>query len=177
MNQLNVSLQHAITTLAAKGWSARMIARGLGVHRETVIRYLQSVVAASRPAIPRTGSEAASVAKFTKPVHVPIGSTAGRASQCAPLTAVIEHGLLAGLSARRFYQDLVAGHGFTDGYEAVKRFARQLPHRTELPFRQMECAPGHEMRVDFGQGAWVLSDGQRCRPQLFRVGLSHSRKS
>ena len=36
MNQLNVSLQHSIATLAAKGWSARKIARELGVHRETV---------------------------------------------------------------------------------------------------------------------------------------------
>ena len=27
MNQLNVSLQHSITTLAAQGWSARKIAR------------------------------------------------------------------------------------------------------------------------------------------------------
>ncbi len=113
MNQLNVSLQHSITTLAAKGWSARKIARELGVHRETVSRYLQSVEPASKPAIPPTGSEAASVAK---PAHAPTGSKAGRASQCAPLTAVIEQGLLAGLSAQRIYQDLVAGHGFTGGY-------------------------------------------------------------
>ncbi len=30
MNQLNVSLQHSIATLAANGWSARKIARQLG---------------------------------------------------------------------------------------------------------------------------------------------------
>ena len=77
---------------------------------------------------------------------------------------------------QRIYQDLVAGHGFAGGYDAVKRFVRQLAHRTELPFRRMECAPGHELQVDFGQGAWVMEDGWRRRPHLFRVVLSHSRK-
>jgi len=173
MNQLNVSLQHSIATLAAKGWSARKIARELGVHRETVGRYLQPGLTESKPAIPPTGSEAASA---SKPANVPAGSKAGRASQCAPLSAMIEHGLLAGLSAQRIYQDLVAGHAFTGGYDAVKRFVRQLAHRTELPFRRMECAPGQELQVDFGQGAWVLADGQRRRPHLFRAVLSHSRK-
>ena len=89
---------------------------------------------------------------------------------------MIEHGLLAGLSAQGIYQDLVVGHGFTGGYDAVKRFVRQRAHRTELPFRRMECTPGQEVRVDFGQGAWVLADGQRRRPHLFRAVLSHSRK-
>ena len=52
MNQLNVSLQHSIDTLAAQGWSARKIARELSVHRETVGRYLRPV---AKPAIPPTG--------------------------------------------------------------------------------------------------------------------------
>jgi transposase len=173
MNQLNVSLQHSITTLAAKGWSARKIARELGMHRETVGRYLPPAASASKPAIPPLGSAAASVAK---PAIVPTGSKAGRTSQCAPLVAVIEQGLLAGLSAQRIYQDLVAGHAFSGGYDAVKRFVRRLAHRTELPFRRMECAPGQELQVDFGQGAWVVADGQRRRPHLFRAVLSHSRK-
>ena len=188
MNQLNVSLQHSITTLAAKGWSARKIARELGVHRETVGRYLQSAAPESKPAIPPIGSANPSdpntaippvgseEAAAPKPAIVPTGSKAGRTSQCVPLAAVIEHGLVAGLSAQRIYQDLVAGHAFTGGYDAVKRFVRQLAHRTELPFRRMECAPGHELQVDFGQGAWVLADGRRRRPHLFRAVLSHSRK-
>ncbi len=170
MNQLNVSLQHSIDTLAAKGWSARKIARELGIHRETVGRYLHPV---AKPAILPTGSLETSE---SKPANVPAGSKPGRASQCAPLAAVIEQGWLAGLSAQRIYQDLVAGHAFTGGYDAVKRFVRQLAHRTELPFRRMECAPGQELQVDFGQGAWVLADGQRRRPHLFRAVLSHSRK-
>src|SRR4051812_12903662 len=158
MNQLIVSLQHSILTLAAKGWSARKIARELGIDRETVGRYLRAVPTDSKPAI------------------LPAGSTAGRTSQCVPWAAVIEQGLLAGLSAQRIYQDLVAGHAFTGSYDAVKRFVRRLAHKTEPPFRRMECAPGHELQVDFGQAAWVTEDGHRRRAHLFRCVLSHSRK-
>ncbi len=173
MNQLNVSLQHSIAALAAKNWSARKIARELGVHRETVGRYLHPVEADAKPAIPPTGSQADS---NSKPAIVPAGSKPGRTSQCASLSAVIEHGLLVGLSAQRIYQDLVAGHAFTGGYDAVKRFVRQLAEKIEPPFRRMESTPGHELQVDFGQGAWVLEDGKRRRAHLFRAVLSHSRK-
>ena len=158
MNQLNVSLQHSIATLAANGWSARKIARELGVHRETVGRYLRPLEPVSKPAI------------------VPAGSKAGRTSQCAPLAEVIEQSLLAGLSAQRIYQDLVAGHQFTGAYDAVKRFVRRLEQKVEPPFRRMECAPGQELQVDFGQGAWVVENGKRRRVHLFRGVLGHSRK-
>jgi transposase len=177
MNQLNVSLQHSIPTLAAQGWSARKIARELGIDRETAGRYLRLRVAGpvSKPAIPPTGSLEA---EESKPAIVPAGSVAGRTSQCAPLTAVVEQGLLAGLSAQRIHQDLVAAHGFGGSYQAVKRFVRRLRGRTQLPFRRMEVAPGQEMQVDFGRGAWVLQeDGKRRRPHLFRAVLSHSRKA
>jgi transposase len=173
MNQLEVSLQHSIATLAARGWSARKIARELGVHRETVGRYLHPVETDSKPAIPPTGSPESF---DSKPAIVPAGSKAGRTSQCAPWSMVIEQGLLAGLSAQRIYQDLVVGHEFPGGYDAVKRFVRQLAQRTEPPFRRMECAPGYELQVDFGRGAWVVAEGRHRRPHLFRAVLSHSRK-
>jgi len=172
MNLLNVSLQHSIATLAANGWSARKIARQLGVHRETVGRYLRPPD--SKPAIPPTGSLEDC---DSKPAILPAGSTAGRTSQCAPLRAVVEQGLLAGLSAQRIYQDLVAEHGFTGAYDAVKRFVRRLAHKAQPPFRRMECLPGQELQVDFGQGAWLIQNGQRRKTHLFRCVLSHSRKA
>jgi transposase len=173
MNQLTVSLQHSIATLAANGWSARKIARELGVHRETVGRYLRPPEPVSKPAIPPAGSPEET---DPKPAMVPAGSKAGRTSQCAPLAEVIEQSLQAGLSAQRIYQDLVAGHGFTGAYDAVKRFVRRLARKVEPPFRRMECAPGAELQVDFGLGAWVVENGQRRRPHLFRAILSASRK-
>ena len=172
MNQLTVSLQHSIAMLAAKGWSARKIARELGVDRETVRRYRPAPEA--NPAILPTGSGEGSE---TKPAIVPAGSKPGRTSHCEPFSTVIEQALLAGLSAQRIYQDLVRDHQFTGGYDSVKRFVRRWSRQTELPFRRMECAPGQELQVDFGQGAWVIQDGQRRRPHLFRAVLSHSRKA
>lgn len=172
MNQLTVSLQQTIATLAAKGWSARKIARELGVDRETVRRY--GAAPGSKPAILPLGCEEGT---DSKPATVPAGSRAGRRSQCAPLAEVIERGLLAGLSAQRIYQDLVTEHGFAGSYDAVKRFVRGLSRRVEPPFRRMECAPGQELQVDFGLGAWVLEEGKRRRPHLFRAVLSHSRKA
>lgn len=188
MNQLNVSLQHSIATLAAKGWSTRKIARELSIDRETAARYLHLAEAILKPAIVPAGSVEESDSKpailptgspeaaDSKPAIVHAGSKVGRISQCAPLASVIEQGLLAGLSAQRLYQDLVAEHGFTGAYDAVKRYVRRLAEKVQPPFRRMECAPGQEMQVDFGLGAWVSQEGKRRRPHLFRCVLSHSRK-
>ncbi len=140
--------------LAAKGWSSRKIALELDVDRETVRRYRPAPD--SKPAIPPAGSESDSDSNLA---IVPTGAKAGRTSQCEPFSATIETGLLAGFSAQRIFQDLVTDHQFTGGYDAVKRFVRRLSRRTELPFRRMECAPGQELQVDFGLGAWVITEG------------------
>jgi transposase len=172
MNQLNVSLQHSITTLAAHGWSHRRIARELAIHRETVGRHLR--LAGSKPAIVLTGSAVDPAAKPAIPL--PGSGAAGRPSLCAPLRAVIAAAVHSGLSAQRIYQDLICDHAFTGGYLSVQRFGRQLHPRHPVPFVRMDVAAGAEAQVDFGQGAWVLVAGKRKRPHLFRIVLSHSRK-
>ena len=187
MNQLNVSLQHSIMTLAAHGWSHRRIARELNIHRETVGRHLR--LAGSKPAKVLTGSEPDPTAKPAisltgsepalelKPAIPLTGSlAAGRQSLCVPLQVVIESAVQAGLSAQRIYQDLICDHAFTGGYHSVQRFVRQLLQTQPVPFVRMEVAAGQEAQVDFGQGAWVLVEGKRKRPHLFRIVLSHSRK-
>src|SRR5262245_37997479 len=117
MNQLNVSLQHSISTLAAHGWSQRRIARELGVHRETVGKYPRP--ADGKPASSTPGSEAS---EDPKPAISTPGSATGRTSLCRPWQPQIEAALATGLSAQRIYQDLVCGHGFKGSYQAVKRF-------------------------------------------------------
>src|SRR6266567_3875448 len=184
MNQLNVSLQHSILTLAAHGWSHRRIARELGINRETIGKYLR--LARSKPAISTPGSESDPAAKPAiltlgsegEPDPKPAISTAGsgRQSSCLPWLPQIEAAVSVGLSAQRIYQDLVGEHGFSGSYQAVKRFVRQLRQTQPVPFVRMEVEPGAEAQVDFGQGAWVLGDGKRKRPHLFRIVLSHSRK-
>ncbi len=90
--------------------------------------------------------------------------------------AWIEQAVQGGLSVQRIYQDLAAEHRFAGSYHSVRRFVLKLAGTLQLPFRRMECEPGAEAQVDFGQGAWVIENGKRRRPHLFRMVLSHSRK-
>ena len=93
-------------------------------------------------------------------------------SDCEPWRATIEAALDQGLTAVRIHQDLVRDHGFNGSYQTVKRFVRRCAATLELPFRRLECGPGEELQVDFGKGAWVLEDGRKRRPHLFRAVLS-----
>ena len=154
MNQLKVNQQQSIVALFEQGWSKRRIARELGLDRLTVRRYLAA--AGAKSPTPRTGS--------------------GPESLCGPHQGEIQAALGAGLSVQRIYQDLVTARGFAGSYDSVWRFVRKLTPALELPFRRMETAPGQELQVDFGQGAWVVENGKRRRPHLFRAVLSASRK-
>lgn len=182
VNQLKVSLQHSILILQGRGWSGRRIARELGVYRGTVRKYL--LAADSKPATEVTPGSGSPV--DPKPANVTPGSegpkpakvTAGSGrSSCEPWRERIEAAALRGLSAKRVHQDMVAEVGFTGSYQSVKRFVRRLAAITDSPFRRMECLPGEELQIDFGLGAWVMADGKRRRPHLFRAVLSCSRKA
>jgi transposase len=184
VNVLTVSLQLSIQALYARGWSRRRIARELGIHRKTVASHIGgpklpiSTVGsaedeAAKVAISTTGSEPV---LDSKAAISTAGSPAGRVSLCREFLPTIEAAVTAGLSATRIHQDLVAEHGFTGSYESVKRCVRTVAQQLELPYRRMETAPGEEMQVDFGQGAWIEADGKRRRPHLFRAVLSRSRK-
>jgi transposase len=191
MNELKMSLQQSIVTLWNHGWPLRRIARELQIRRETAAKYVRREVASKSAKVP-TGSEGMAE---PKPAKVPAGSPGAEVladghqapevptglpvrsrSQCEPWREFIEQGLRAGLSAQRLYQDLVGEHQFTGSYDSVKRYVRSLQDAAEVPFVRMEVEPGAEAQVDFGQGAWVIENGKRRRPHLFRIVLSHSRK-
>lgn len=55
-NQLKMAEIHSILRLRTRGWSFRRIARELGVHRETVARYVQLAAAPAKPANAPIGS-------------------------------------------------------------------------------------------------------------------------
>jgi transposase len=174
MYQLKVNQQQSIIALYERGWSRRRIARELGLDRGTVGKYL---VGKAKPATPQPGSGEADASKPA--THPQPGSVVlpGPASLCDPWREQIEQALERGLSIQRIYQDLVQERQFAGSYYAVRRFVLRRVGSQELPFRRMECAPGQELQVDFGQGAWVVEEGKRRRPHLFRGVLSHSRKA
>lgn len=174
MNQLKVNQQQSIIALREQGWSKRKIARELGLDRATVRKYLEGLAAKSPT--PQTGSVAPSEAKSPTPPQTGSLPSGGPASVCDRWAEQIDAAWRAGLSVQRIYQDLVAGSQFGGSYHAVRRFVRRRHGTVELPYRRMECAPGQELQVDFGQGAWVLENGRRRKTHLFRCVLSHSRK-
>lgn len=176
-NQLKMALVDSIVTLHGHGWSCRRIARALGLHRETVGRYVNGV-GPPKPASAPTGSEPAGNAPLgidpSKPAsNAPTGSP----STAAPWRDVIRDKLDHGLTAQRIYQDLVSDHGYAGSYYSVRRLIRKLSGATPTPFRRMECEPAAEAQVDFGRGAPIVtSDGKRRGTWVFRIVLSHSRK-
>jgi transposase len=169
-NVLKVSLQETICTLDDRGWSWRRVARELGIDRETVSRCLLL----AKTAISTPGSEEAIE---VKPAISTAGNGVGRKSQCDPLAEVIRAKVEVGLSAQRIYQDLVEENGFTDSYQCVKRFVREV--RAVRPERiwRMECQPGEELQLHFGLGAPIdLGQNKRRRSWVLRLVLSYSRK-
>ena len=159
-NILKMAKIESIKTLKKQGWSNRKIAKELGLHRETVRKYVNLEKAESD----------------SKPANPPAGS-AGPPSLCEPFREVIEQSLEKGLSFQRIWQDLKFEHGFEGSYDSVKRFAGRLKSSGELPFRRMECAPGEEAQIDFGSGYYIkTADGKRRKVHIFRFILSFSRK-
>ena len=177
-NLKSMTVKASILTLSALRWTKSRIARQLGIHRETVARYIRLATttgaegdaAGSKPAIPPAGSEGA------KPSIPPAGSEAGRRSQCEALRSVVQAKVDAGLSAQRIYQDLRTDHGFEGSYDAVKRFVRRLRAADPESIQRVECLPGEEAQVDFGSGYYLEQGGKRRKVNLLRVILSCSRK-
>jgi transposase len=194
-----MALIDTIIALHQRGWSSRRIARVLGIHRDTVARWLQHSKPARAPiGSPEskigqaligsdevkigqalTGSAAAAMICGSGIVEPASSSSQPRQpSLCEPFREMILGKLDQGLTAQRIYQDLVVEHGFVGKYHSVRRFVRRLGVGRALPFRRMECAPGEEAQVDFGTGApIILPDGKRRRTHVFRIVLSHSRKA
>ncbi len=167
-NQLKMAKINAILTLHQQGWSNRRIAEQLGIHRETVARYL---ALDAKPAEAPAGSDSQN-----RP-QAPPGSEAEAVvsrSDCEPYREVITDKLQQGLSAQRIYQDL--REEVDVSYYSVRRFVATLNAGRSLPFRRLETGPGEEAQVDFGTGARVYRDGRYRKTHVLRVVLSHSRK-
>lgn len=199
-NYLKMALVQAIFQLKDCDWSNRRIERELGIHRETVSRYLRLREQQSGQVIPGQGQARTAVESVadpaiagasgaplgdSKPAKAPPGSDPdsvpippASTSQCVEYHPHIVSLLQQELSARRIYQDLVAEHNFTGSYYSVRRYVGKLRRTNPLPFRRLECSPGMEAQIDFGTATYILMpNGRRKRSHVFRIILSCSRKA
>ena len=73
-NLLSVTEMHAILTLYERGWSCRRIARELGLHRETVSKYVRRPRAPDEAKPAKAPSESEPEGAGSKPAKAPTGS-------------------------------------------------------------------------------------------------------
>jgi transposase len=202
-NVLEKAKQEQVIALGRLGWSLRRIEQATGVRRETAGCYLRSVGIALRTpggwgrkappqsaSLATTGSDGAKSGTDSKPA---IEVTTGFLQPAGPLetnrkrtassseayreTIMLE--LVRGRNAMGIFQDLVDRHGFTGGYQSVKRFVRTLRGATSPEARAIiETRPGEECQVDYGTGPMVRDPDSRKyrRTRLFVMTLGCSRK-
>jgi transposase len=98
----------------------------------------------------------------------------GRPEPVKPYREMIELELSRGRNAMGIFQDLVDTHGFTGGYQSVKRFVRKLRGAVSPEARVIiETRPGEECQVDYGTGPMVRDPdtGKYRRTRLFVMTL------
>ena len=188
-NVLSEENKQQVIALGRLGWSLRRIQGATRIRRETAASYLKVAGIAVRPpggwgrraakpAIEVTIDFGAEPTGRTIPEPQPGRSPASSASE--PYREAIELGMSRGRNAMAIWQDLVDGHGFTAGYQSVKRFIQKLRGSPTPEARVViETAPGEEAQVDYGSGPMVRDpdSGRYRRTRLFVPTLGHSRKS
>jgi transposase len=196
-NVLNEEKKQQVLVLGRLGWSLRRIEQRTGVRRETAGAYLKAAGIAIRgpgawghrpPPGPAPESTAAKPANevttdpggISQEPEVQPSRPSPAPSACEPYRETIELGLSRGRNAIAIWQDMVGQHGFSAGYQTVKRFVRKLRGSEQ---RQavgiILTAPGEEAQVDYGTGPMVRDEksGKYRRTRLFVMTLGYSRKS
>jgi len=201
-NVLNEEKKQQVLVLGRLRWSLRRIEQNTGVRRETAAAYLKAAGIAVRApgswgrrwpaAAPTESSIEAGPSKPANEVTTDLGGeipqtpkvsptdSSATASACEPYRESIELGLDSGRNATAIWQDLVDQHGYSGGYQTVKRFVRKL-RGAHMPQAVgiILTAPGEEAQVDYGTGPMVREEksGKYRRTRLFVLTLGYSRKS
>ncbi len=193
-NVLSEDKQQQVIALGRLGWSLRRIQRETGVRRETASDYLRAAGIGVRPPgawgrrTPAKPANEVTTGGEAKPANeVATGSEPGspgpasaEGSSCEPFRDFVELSLARGRNAMAIWQDLVASHGFSGKYPAVKRYVRKLRGHAKPQARVViQTAPGEEAQVDYGTGPMVRDPltGKYRRTRLFVMTLGYSRKS
>jgi len=144
-----------ILVLKRKGFSQREIARKLGIHRQTVKKYLEHPELVGRYVM-------------KKP----------RKSKLTPFEGTID----AWLEEDEQYKatwiyDHLRPLGYKGSYEMVKRKVRQMKvDRSRRAYIRFETEPGGQAQVDFGEFQVQGSEGDIEKYYLFSMILGYSRK-
>src|SRR5215467_12565382 len=196
-NVLNEEKKQQILALGRLGWSLRRIQQATRVRRETISGYLKAAgITVWRPGgWSRQGQAKPAMQVITDPAKPAIEVTTGfgvelsggeGAKPCSSLSAcesvqeVIQLGLSRGRNARAIWQDLVSDHGFSAGYQSVRRFIYKLRGaQTPQARAVILTVAGEEAQVDYGSGPMVRDpqSGKYRRTRLFVMTLGYSRKS
>ncbi|HUB77770.1 MAG TPA: IS21 family transposase [Bryobacteraceae bacterium] len=201
-NVLSDDKKKQVIALGQLGWSLRRIEKATGVRRETATGYLKVAGVPVRPpggwgklppAKPANNptTDSAPDSKPANQVTTDFGGDSslanadaqhppGPPSDCDPYRETIELGLSRGRNAMAIWQDLVDQHGFSGGYQSVKRFVRKLRGVRSPEARAVILTPaGEEVQVDYGTGPMVRDPhtGKYRRTRLFVLTLGYSRKS
>ena len=201
-NMLKMIQQALLFSLFAQKWSIRKINKATGIHRNTISRYkkiwesnqtlnsncgVESAVPAenktanlSHQNVPVDGNNCPPgwMVHFELPTDSFEDTQAlCSRSKAAPYDQLIRQKLELGQNACSIYQDLVIEHDYRGSYDSVKRYVHQINKKAPKLYARLETLPGEEGQVDFGEGAPTLKNGRYCKPWLFVMTLSHSRKS
>ncbi len=140
---------------AVERWSKTLIAQTLDLDRKTVRSCL------AQPAW----------TPYRRPPQAETLLTAHRAFLEGRAAAVA-------YSAQVLFQELTAQHGYTGGYDTVKRFVRPLRAAQELAARatvRFETPPGLQSQIDWGQATVTFRSGRAIR-HFFILTLGYCRR-
>ena len=166
--------KESVATLAHSGLESKPATLTSGSEAGAEPKPTTPTAGKSEEADPNNAGE---LANGAEPFARALAAARANVSLCEVWKKEIEAGLDRGLSAKRIHQELVGDHGFAGGYQSVKRFVRRLEKEAPVPYRRMEFAPGEQLQVDFGTGAWIADEqGKRRRSYVFRAVLCCSRK-
>ena len=98
------------------------------------------------------------------------------ANALEPLRETLQDWNHQGISLVRIQEMLVERHGWTGGYDALKRYTQSFRHPTPA-FLRLETQPAEEAQVDFGYFGMVWDETQKRQRKcwVFVMTLSYSR--
>ena len=141
-----------IFTLYRQGHRLRSIARKLGLHRDTVKKYLD------REELPR----------------YPKGKQ--RVSILSPYEQVIQDLLAEDAYQATWIFERITQLGYSGGYDTVRHYVRSIiEQQSRLAYIRFETEPGHQAQMDWGEFHMTEPDNRVSRVYLFVLVLGFSR--